>query len=336
MENDETNIIISYYLTNNKLLCTTNTGFILYQTNPFKCLFNRYIDGGIRLGYFNENNKNIFYLSGTGLSDKWCVNRVTIWNDHLQKKVTEISISNRIEVFFVTNNNQLIIASKRHVYIYNIDNYELIKSFNICSYSLKYGYIDNSLILSHALLVNDSVGQIMIRVGNTTKLIPAHNNNIQLIAICNNTNIIATCTDKGDIIKLFNITTGNLINEYRRGSFSATITYLGFSDNDNWLLCGTYNGSVHFFNTSDINTSFLNLWGIFRKRAAYIIQLHEPIKTAILIENTNTFYIVGTTKFYSGVLLNNSVSLNKSVLLIYKQDPFNPSPKLKKQLVKLS
>lgn len=336
MECDEKIIIISYYLTNNRLLCTTNIGFILYQTNPFKCMINRHIEGGIRLGYFNEKNKNIFYLSGTGLSDKWCVNRVTIWNDHTQKKVTEISICNRIENFFVTQKDQIIIASKRKVYIYNINDYQLIKNFNICSYSLQYGYTNTNLILSHALLDHSYIGKIMLRVGEKNQLISAHKNNIQLIAISNKNNTIATCSDKGDIIKLFNITNGNLINEYRRGTFISTITYLGFSDNDNWLLCGTYNGSMHFFNTSDINTSIKNLWGLLRKRGDYIIQLNEPIKTANLIEKTNTFYIAGTTKFFSGILLNNSVSLNKSVLLIYKQDPFNPSPKLKKQLVKLS
>mgnify|MGYP006157055641 CR=1 FL=1 len=46
-----------------------------------------------------------------------------------------------------------------------------------------------------------------------------------------------------------------------------------------------------------------------------------------LLEMTKVLYIITKSKFYSGKLIDDNIILEKTSLLIYKKDPFTPSPK---------
>ena len=118
-----------------------------------------------------------------------------------------------------------------------------------------------------------------------------------------------------------------MVTEFRRGTFAKVISYLGFSDNDNYLLCGTNSGSIHVFNIQQNEASLNTLWGILRRRSSYNINISEEIISIKLLEMTKVLYIITKSKFYSGKLIDDNIILEKTSLLIYKKDPFTPSPK---------
>ncbi len=69
------------------------------------------------------------------------------------------------------------------------------------------------------------------------------------------------------------------------------------------------------------------LWGLLRRRSSYNISINEYIENIKLLEATRTIYIITKSKFYSGKLVDDNIVLEKTSLLIYKKDPFTPSPK---------
>ena len=317
---------ISLNYNNECLLCTTNQGFIVYTLNPFNCKIMRNFTGGLRLGHMYKAT-TLYLINGTGTNDKFPINRVSIWDDHNQKIKAEISLNSRILGLYVSDGPNVIVSSNRKTYIYEIESLTLLKVFDICSFSLEAKILKNDFIICNTDFTNKDESTIMIRRKNRCLSISAHQRGIGKIAISNDGQYIATTSINGIIIKIFNLLNGNLITEFRRGSFSKTISYLGFSESNDYLLCGTINGSVHLFNIKQDDATIDTLWGILRRRSNYSLHINDQVTSISLIKNNTTLYIITNTKFYSCIISEEGIIIQKTSLLIYKRDPFTPSPK---------
>jgi WD40 repeat protein len=62
--------------------------------------------------------------------------------------------------------------------------------------------------------------------------------------------LLASASDKGTIIRLFNTETGDAIQEVRRGSDKAEIYSLSFDKNSNFMACSSDKGTIHIFSVS--------------------------------------------------------------------------------------
>ena len=317
---------ISFNKDSECLLCTTSCGFIVYNVNPFNCMVTRNFTGGIRMGKMYKRS-NLFFLNGTGLNSEYPINRICLWDDQKQKKIAEVSLNSKVISLYVSDGPHFIVSSYRKVYIYDIDTLTLIKSYDVCSFSLETKIFTDDFILCHVSLRPNNEGSIVIRSKNKYFSIDAHGSSIGKLSVSNNGKYIATSSINGQVIKLFKIDNGDLVTEFRRGTFAKVISYLGFSDNDNYLLCGTNTGSIHVFNIQQNESSLNTLWGILRRRSSYNINISEEIISIKLLEMTKVLYIITKSKFYSGKLIDDNIILEKTSLLIYKKDPFTPSPK---------
>ena len=70
----------------------TETGFRIYNTNPFKLNFERTLGGGIGIVEMLYRC-NILALVGGGKNPKFLTNKVIIWDDHQQKVIGELKFS---------------------------------------------------------------------------------------------------------------------------------------------------------------------------------------------------------------------------------------------------
>ena len=327
--NDNHPVVISsitFNKNNECLLCTTSCGFIVYNVNPFNSVITRNFPGGLRMGQMYLRT-NLFFLNGTGLNDDYPINRVCVWDDQKQKKIAEVSLNSKVTSLYISNGPNFIVASSRRAYIYEIEKLTQLASFDVCSFSLVTRLFKDDFIMCHQSLALDQRGIIVVKSKNRYFNINAHKTNIGKVALSNNGKLIATSSLDGVIIKLFNQTNGQLVSEYRRGTFSKTISYLGFSEEDSYLLCGTTNGSVHLFNILEYEFNANTLWGILRRRSNHSLHIGENIISIKLLEISNIIYIITASKFYSCQLLEDNIIIKKTSLLIYKKDPFTPSPK---------
>lgn len=87
--------------------------------------------------------------------------------------------------------------------------------------------------------------------GNSAMVIYAHNSKVTKITINSNLNMLATASEKGTIIRVFqfNLKDGSskCLHEFRRGSNWATIHWLTFSPDSAYLATSSDTGTVHIF-----------------------------------------------------------------------------------------
>lgn len=80
-----------------------------------------------------------------------------------------------------------------------------------------------------------------------THSIEAHNSSVSCITLNFEGTLLATASDKGTIIRLFNPATGEAVKELRRGSDKAEIYSITIDVESKWLGCTSDKGTVHIF-----------------------------------------------------------------------------------------
>lgn len=78
-------------------------------------------------------------------------------------------------------------------------------------------------------------------------IIKAHKTDLASISLNSNGTLFATASTKGTIIRIFNTMTGNKVNEFRRGSYSALIHRLTFNLNSSLIVATSDTETVHIF-----------------------------------------------------------------------------------------
>ena len=89
-----------------------------------------------------------------------------------------------------------------------------------------------------------------------TKIINAHESFIAFLTLNNEGNVLATASDKGTLIRLFNVYNQEMIAELRRGTKNTTINCLAFDINTEFIACTSEVGTVHIFYIHEINKLF--------------------------------------------------------------------------------
>jgi len=80
-----------------------------------------------------------------------------------------------------------------------------------------------------------------------TTLIPAHETSLSCFALNFDGTLLATSSEKGTLIRIFDTSTGRNLQEVRRGADRAEIYSLAFNYNSLWLACSSDKGTVHIF-----------------------------------------------------------------------------------------
>jgi len=78
-------------------------------------------------------------------------------------------------------------------------------------------------------------------------IIPAHKTPIALLALSPKGDILATASDKGTVIRVFSIPSGDKLFQFRRGSYPARITSMAFNQTGEYLVVGSDTETVHLF-----------------------------------------------------------------------------------------
>lgn len=77
--------------------------------------------------------------------------------------------------------------------------------------------------------------------------IKAHQNGIVAMCISNDGGFVATASEKGTLIRVYKVSSGKLLKEFRRGIKAVMITGLTFSSDNSLLLVSSNTGTIHLF-----------------------------------------------------------------------------------------
>lgn len=242
------NIIgLSYNHSVTYLAVGIQNGYLIYSLEPNieKIQFTEK-NGGVGIMKLLHKT-NISLLVGGGTNPFCSPETLILWDDFLKKSVIEIQINEPIKNVFISQ-DRIVIILKKKIDVFNFNGSLIgtmttyINELGLCSLWVD----DNKTTL---VTLGTKKGEICIWKLNLSEIknIEAHNSNIDALAISQDGKLIATASETGTLIRIFNTESGEKLYEFRRGTKSAKIYDLCFNNAANLLVCCSDSGTVHIF-----------------------------------------------------------------------------------------
>ena len=151
-------------------------------------------------------------------------------------------------------NTQILICEKSYLYIYSGEE-KLLHSFEITNISLgKLAYHENNEknnLLCFSESINEGIVKIYDLLSQGIKEIKAHKSPIFRMCLNNEGNLLATCSIKGTIIRIFSIPNGQKLYTFRSGFDNILNFCLNFSKDSKKLISTFNNGFLYIFNIKE-------------------------------------------------------------------------------------
>ena len=263
--NDDKILYLSFNFDNSLFGVGTEIGFKIFTTESLQLKLKRNLGGGIGLIQI-LGKSNIFCLCGGGKNPKYSPNKLIIYDDKKTKEINEFRFNSNIQNCKIKQ-EKIFIISQNEISIINIKTfpYEIIETIKTCENI--YGACSIAKDPENYLFAwpDTNIGYIELKIfSNENELIEedeikkyhhikAHENTIEIIEINFNGTKFSSASDKGTIIRIFNIKDDTVIHELRRGTEQAIIYNISFDLNDTLLVVSSNRPTVHLFALIDKN-----------------------------------------------------------------------------------
>ncbi|CAI0447635.1 unnamed protein product [Linum tenue] len=228
----------------------TDHGFRIYNCDPFREIFRRDFDrrgGGI--GAVEMLFRcNILALVGGGADPQYPPNKVMIWDDHQSRCIGELSFRSEVRAVKLRR-DRIVVVLEQKIFVYNFSDLKLLHQIETIANPK--GLCEVSHGAGSLVLVCPGLQKGQVRVehyaSKRTKFVMAHDSRIACFALTQDGQLLATCSSKGTLVRIFNTADGSLLQEVRRGADRAEIYSLAFSSAAQWLAVSSDKGTVHVF-----------------------------------------------------------------------------------------
>lgn len=251
IESSSPNIFIGFNDDNNCFFCGTETGFYVYNTNPFKERFHREFDGGIGI-VETFGKSNIVALVGGGTHPKFSPTNVVLWDDYQNKTLATLEYSKEITAIRCREKKIMVVQNNK-VLLYNFADLHLIAQYDTynnpnglcalvsCNHS-KY----NQTVMA---IPGGKIGDLRIEFVEMKKsfAISAHQNELSQICLSMDGTLCATTSNRGTLIRIWNTDDGTLKKELRRGIDQVHILSLSISPDNANICLSSDKGTVHVY-----------------------------------------------------------------------------------------
>lgn len=221
------------------------------------------------------HRSNLLALVAGGLKPKFAENTVVIWDDNLKKFVVELTFSSPV-LSVKLRMDKIIVAELNQIHCFLMQK-TVRKLFSVTTRNNPQGLFDVSSYTTSARQLlcfpGHKIGSIQIidltdcepGVSASPVYVTAHENEIACLTMNNQSTLLATASQKGTLIRVFDTTSPYRvfkIVELRRGADVATFYCLNFSKNSEFLCASSDKGTIHIFALRDVH---LNKRSTFKK-----------------------------------------------------------------------
>ncbi|CAO2836711.1 unnamed protein product [Amaranthus hypochondriacus] len=226
----------------------TSSGFLIFNTNPFRPIFNRTFSHSLSFVHMLFRC-NILALVGGGPNPQFPPHKVMLWDDHRCCCIGELSFRSDVKSVRLRR-DRIVVALLNKIFVYNFADLKLLHQIETVSNPK--GLCEVSCLANSMVLACPGIQKGQIRVEHyqikKTKFIMAHDSRIASMALTLDGRLVATASSKGTLVRVFNTLDGSLLQEVRRGTDRAEIQSLAFSSNARWLAASSDRGTIHVFN----------------------------------------------------------------------------------------
>jgi len=228
--------------------CGTDSGFRIYNSDPFKETFQRdFNKGGI--GYVEMLFRcNILALVGGGRNPRYPPNKVMIWDDHQNRCIGELSFRSEVRAVKLRR-DRVVVVLEYKIYVYNFADLKLLDHIettqNVKGLCALCPYSSNTVLVCPGL----QKGHVRVELYDhkKTTLIEAHETALACFALNFDGTRLATASETGTLIRIFDTASGSALQELRRGADRAEIYSICFHPSSAWLAVSSDKATVHIF-----------------------------------------------------------------------------------------
>ena len=255
-------LCVRFNQTNECFVCGTQKGFTVYNCDPFKERFQRDLNGGVGIVEMLFRT-NIFAVVGGGPKPCFPSNCVRLWDDKKNNYVAEFSFNSAVVDVRLRRHTPedkealywVIIALETKIYLYDFQTQQLLDYFD--TQPTVTGVFDLNMVKPfYFACPTMTPGELLlVNYGKNKerRRIQAHVSVLHFIKLNQSNSIVATASERGTLIRLFDIETGTLLREFRRGADTAQIYSLTFRDCQSLLCVSSSKGTIHLFSLDGDN-----------------------------------------------------------------------------------
>ncbi|RMX67171.1 hypothetical protein DD238_002385 [Peronospora effusa] len=202
---------------------------------------------------------NILAIVGGGRNPKYPPNKVMIWDDHQSRNIGELSFRSEVKAVKLRRDRYDVSRGRateqdlrlQLLYVLAAKASDLKLVDHIETLANPKGLCALCPNLSNTVLACPGVTRGTVRIElydlRKTTLITAHEAELSQICLNVDGTRLATASDKGTLIRIFDTQSGQITQELRRGADRAEIYSICFSPTAPLLACSSDKGTVHVF-----------------------------------------------------------------------------------------
>lgn len=231
------------------LTCVSVNQTILYKLpNAIERFIETEFNGEIGKGCHLKKS-NLCLVVSAGKMPFRATNTVVLWDCKIKEMITEITMKEEIKKVAITEKD-IIIVLKKKIYVYSHSaemKYELDTFTNnngVCT------IIDKPELTIACLGKNKGDITIWKPYTKYQKTTRAHRGKVTVIALSIDGQMVASASENGTILNIYNTNNMELIHELRRGTSvtsPAQIYDIAFNQSLDKIVCCSSNGTVHIF-----------------------------------------------------------------------------------------
>ncbi|KAI8340174.1 WD40-repeat-containing domain protein [Chlamydoabsidia padenii] len=246
-----------------------DSGFRVFNSEPLiEQARNESDEGGIALIEMLYRT-NYLALVGGGRNPRYPPNKVIIYDSIKAQAVLELEYKSEVKNVKLRRERLIVVLSHK-VFVYHFSLHpHLLQTFETTDNDKGLAAVsaspDHAMLVipgrqrGHVQLIDlDSLGYYWSsstdnphNTSPTTanvSIIAAHSGKLSCVALNHDGTKCATASDKGTLVRVFNTTTGTLLNELRRGMDRAEIFSIAFNQDSTRLCVSSDKGTIHIFN----------------------------------------------------------------------------------------
>nr|GEV53692.1 hypothetical protein [Tanacetum cinerariifolium] len=206
---------VSFNQDNGCFACGINQGFRIYNCDPFREIFRRDFDTGGGIGIVSMLFRcNILALVGGGTHPQYPVNKVMIWDDHQGRCIGELSFRSEVRGVRLRR-DRIVVVLENKVFVYNFTDLRLLQQIE--TFGNPKGLCEVSQGSGEFVMVCLGLRKGQVRVehfaSKRTKYVLAHDSRIACFGLAQDGNVVATASNKGTLVRVFNTHDGTLLHE---------------------------------------------------------------------------------------------------------------------------
>lgn len=253
---------------------------------------------------------NILALVGSEGNPIYNKNKVVIWDDFQKKSLSELKFSQNV-LNLKLRKDKIVIICFDKIYLFNLSSFQNLDIIE--SGENPHGVIGINYNLEKTIIAYPDKNKGKIKIKNYEKSsnisANAHEKTIGIIVLTVNGDLMASATEMGTIIRIFNTDNGNMVQEVRRGKEKAQIKCICFEPNNKFIAATSNRGTVHIWSLSTALKNFKKEVKDFETEKGQIDELRakteNPEKKSI--ENKRSIFNV-LPNFLGGEFFNSEWS----------------------------